>query len=70
MGKEQNLNNAETQALNIPVVSKSVCRYYGTNDCNYFEPYKGILYGLCKCENDNCTYKDKPNRDDIIECEL
>lgn len=70
MKKEQNSQTAETQALNIPVVSKSVCRYYGTNDCKDFEPYKGVLYGLCKCENDNCAYKDKPNKDDIVESEL
>lgn len=63
---------AEWAAKNcsIPVVSKSVCRYYGTNDCKDFEPYKGVLYGLCKCVNDNCTYKDKPNKDDIVESKL
>ena len=73
MGEEEKqmiIHNCKLKILDIQRVSNSVCRYYGTNDCKDFEPYKGILYGLCNCKNDYCAYKDKPNKDDIVESEL
>ena len=40
MKKEQNLDNAETQALNIPVVSTSICQHCGKQEGDYcINPY-------------------------------
>lgn len=52
MKKEQNLNTAETQALNIPVATPSSCIFCGikrkiikeTKHFYFFEPIEGIPY--------------------------
>ena len=49
MKKEQNLNNAETQALNIPVVSKNEAVIFCEND-----------FSTCVHQSfDKCTLKEK-----------
>ena len=40
MKKEQNLNEPQTQALNIPVVSTSICQHCGKQEGDYcINPY-------------------------------
>lgn len=64
----ENINNTNDKLL-LSDVSKSVCRYYVANDCKDFQSHKGILYGICGSAY-WCSYKDKPNKDDIVEGEL
>jgi len=51
MKKEQNLQEPQKQALNIPVVSKSVCLLIDTT-CGY-----RTWNGKCNCEDDKCRQK-------------
>lgn len=69
--KNDSKNSVENSNENVLLsgVTSNICRYYGNNDCKDFQPHKGILYGLCK-SNNRCSYKDVPNIDDIVECEL
>ena len=62
MKEAENLNNAETQALNIPVVSSSNCE-----QCAFFRYESSWGHGWCY--NDNSQYSGKL-RGDGKSCKL